>query len=94
MFAGGTVTLEAHRSTLLLGEEAQSPYNEAMIEDREIWACANLLLREHGASAVKAAEARAEELGAEGAPEGERTFRLIADRIRTLAAEQAEGAVH
>jgi hypothetical protein len=49
-----------------------------MIEDREIWACANLLLRQHGAKAAGIAEARAAALGSEGVPGGQRVFSLIA----------------
>nr|WP_294814530.1 hypothetical protein [uncultured Sphingomonas sp.] len=57
-----------------------------MIDDRELWACANLLLRQHGAGAAEIAEARAEALGAGGTPDGQRAFRRIASHIRTLGA--------
>ena len=65
-----------------------------MIDDRELWACANLLLRQHGAEAAGIAEARAETLGAGGAPDGQRAFRRIASHIRTLGVFAPVGRPH
>lgn len=65
-----------------------------MIEDWEIWACANLLLRQYGADAASFAARRAESLHELGEVEGSRTFRLIADRIAQLEQSGTERATH
>jgi hypothetical protein len=65
-----------------------------MIEDREIWACANLLLRQHGSEAWNIASRRAQELLAQGEAEGHRTFARIMDRIRELEAVSPVSRVH
>jgi hypothetical protein len=65
-----------------------------MIDDREIWACANLLLRQHGAKAGGIAAARAAVLGSEGVPAGQRIFSLIAHHIRSLAAVPSASRRH
>ena len=57
-----------------------------MIDDREIWACANLLVRQHGENAWFVAARRADELLAQGEMEGHRTFRRILARIKELEA--------
>ena len=57
-----------------------------MIDEREIWACANLLLQQHGDNAWFVASRRADELLAQGEMEGHRTFVRILDRIRALEA--------
>jgi hypothetical protein len=65
-----------------------------MVDEREIWACANFLLQRHGVDAAGIAEARADVLGAQGASEGQRIFRLIADRIGALGKLQSDGPAH
>lgn len=65
-----------------------------MVDEREIWACAAFLLQRHGADAAGIAGVRADALGAEGASEGQRIFRLIADRIGALRKLQPEGPAH
>lgn len=65
-----------------------------MIEDREIWACANLLLRQHGSKAWNVASQRTAELLAAGDVDGHRTFARIMDRIRELEALSPASRVH
>lgn len=65
-----------------------------MIGDREIWACANQLLKQHGADAWFVASQRADELLAAGELEGHRTFVRISNRIRQLEALEPSGAVN
>jgi hypothetical protein len=65
-----------------------------MVDEREIWACANFLLQRHGADAAGIAEARADALGAEGAAGGQRIFRLIADRVGALGKLHTDGPAH
>lgn len=65
-----------------------------MTTDRELWACANTLLQQHGAGAWFAASTRADELLAAGELEGHRTFIQILDRIIQLQALAPAGAVH
>lgn len=65
-----------------------------MIEDREIWACANTLLKRHGTDAWFVAAQRADELLANGDMEGNRTFVRILDRIRQLEALAPVGTTH
>lgn len=65
-----------------------------MITDWEIWACANLLLKRHGRLARVRAVERADQLLAEGKPDGHRTFMRIADRIDELANATPPGQVH
>jgi hypothetical protein len=52
-----------------------------MIEDREIWACANQLMKQHGVDAWFVASQRADELFAQGEPDGHRTFVGLLNRI-------------
>jgi hypothetical protein len=65
-----------------------------MIEDREIWACANLLIRRHGDNAWSVASRRADELLAQGEMDGHRAFVRILNRIRALEAMNAADMVH
>lgn len=55
-----------------------------MIDDREIWACANHLILQYGDTAWYAAARRADALLARGDMDGHRTFVRILDRIRQL----------
>jgi len=55
-----------------------------MTMDQHLWACALLIEREHGESAYLYASIRADELDAQGAFEGARTWRAILTRIEAL----------
>jgi hypothetical protein len=65
-----------------------------MIDDREIWACANLLVQQHRENAWFVAARRADELLAQGEMEGHRTFRRILARIKELEAVTPDGPLH
>jgi len=65
-----------------------------MIEDRAIWACANLLLKQHGDDAWFVAAQRADELLAQGEMDGHRTFVRVLNRIHALEAMNPAGPVH
>jgi hypothetical protein len=69
-------------------------YMDSMIEDQEIWACANELMKQHGADAWFVASQRADELLAEGQLEGSRTFVRILNRIKQLEALTPSGRSH
>lgn len=64
-----------------------------MIDDREIWACANFYLKNHGENAQVLAARRADELLAAGEAEGHRTFMRIVDCIRKLEGVTPDGAL-
>lgn len=66
----------------------------AMIDDREIWACAHQLIRQHGEEAGFHAEQRADALLGSGEVEGHLTFLRILDRIRQLEQLEPGGSVH
>jgi hypothetical protein len=66
----------------------------AMIDDREIWACANLLLKQHGENAWFVVARRADELLAQGEVEGRRTFLRILARIKELETSNPGGQLH
>ena len=55
-----------------------------MTMDQHLWACALLVEREQGESAYLYASMRADELEAQGAFEGARTWRAILARIEAL----------
>ena len=55
-----------------------------MTTDRELRACANTLIQQHGAEGWFASSTRAEQLLAAGELEGHRTFVRILDRINQL----------
>jgi hypothetical protein len=65
-----------------------------MIDDREIWACANVYLKQHGEHAWFVVSQRADELLAQGEIEGHRTFVRILNRIRLLEAMTPDGSIH
>jgi hypothetical protein len=65
-----------------------------MIDDREIWACANVYLKQHGEHAWFVVSQRADELLAQGEIEGHRTFVRILNRIRLLEAMTPDGPIH
>lgn len=65
-----------------------------MIEDREIWACANELIKQHGDVAWYVAAQRADELLAGGEMDGHQVFKRILDRIKQLETIAPPGALH
>jgi hypothetical protein len=65
-----------------------------VIDDREVWACANMLLKQHGDRAWFVASQRADELLAEGQMDGHMTFVRILRRIKELEAMTPQGEVH
>lgn len=65
-----------------------------MIEDHEIWACANLLMKQHGEDAWFIASQLADALAADGDMIGSRTFQRIVNRIRALEQIMPTGSLH
>ncbi len=65
-----------------------------MIDDREVWACAHQLMKQHGADAWFAASQRADELLADGQIEGHQTFVRVLHRIRQLEMLAPTGLTH
>lgn len=65
-----------------------------MVDEREIWACANLLTRQHGGNAEHIASQRAAALGADGNDKGKAVFLAIAERIRQLETLSPAGKTH
>ncbi|UVO53737.1 DUF6961 family protein [Sphingomonas sp. SUN039] len=57
-----------------------------MIEDRELWACANLLVQQHGDAARAHANKRTADLSDVGDLRGAAIWHAIADRIERLGA--------
>ena len=66
----------------------------SVIDDREICACANTLMKQHGMDAWFVAAQRADELLAKGDIEGNRTFVRILGRIKELEMLAPVGPVH
>lgn len=62
-----------------------------VIEEREIWACAHLVMRRYGNAARSHALHRADALLAHDDEEGQRTLLRILDRIQALEKAQPEG---
>jgi hypothetical protein len=54
------------------------------MDDIDIWRSAHLLITQHGAGAEFAAAGRVDEMIAQGAPEGEATWKRILAAVRTL----------
>lgn len=65
-----------------------------MIEDRENWACAHQMMRQHGADAWFVASQRADALLAQGEMEGHAAYLRILDRVRQLEQMKPSGRVH
>ncbi|MCP3730365.1 hypothetical protein M9978_07975 [Sphingomonas sp. MG17] len=65
-----------------------------MIEDREVWACANMLIKQHGGDAWLVVSQRADELLEQGEIEGHRTFLRILRRIEDLERTGPVGSLH
>jgi len=55
-----------------------------MIDDRELWACANLLVQQHGENARAHADRRIAALSGKGDQKGVATWQAIADRVERL----------
>jgi hypothetical protein len=64
-----------------------------MIEDREIWACANQIMQQYGEDAWFHAAQRADGLLSAGDDEGHRTWRRILAWIEALKDLEARGVV-
>lgn len=65
-----------------------------MIDEQEIWACANELIKQHGPIAWFVAAQRADQLLAAGEIDGHKTFKRILDRIKQLETMVPPGALH
>lgn len=65
-----------------------------MVDERELWSCANQVIRQHGAGASSFAKKRAEELLGIGDQKGNAVFLAIATRIEQLESLVAPGAPH
>ena len=63
------------------------------ISEWECWACAQEMLRQHGADAAIQAAMKADELMFDGDLDGAATWRRIVDRINALEAEP-RGSLH
>lgn len=64
-----------------------------MIEDREVWACANQIMHQYGDAAWFHAAQRADDLLSAGDDEGHRTWLRILARIKALDDLEPRGAV-
>ena len=71
-------------------ETSRPSFRDRVIDDREIWACALAIVRQHGDDAWFHASQRADELFDKGDHAGGRTWSRIHDCIEAL--EQGEGA--
>lgn len=65
-----------------------------MIDEKEVWACAKLLMKQHGPDAWFVASQRTDELLAQGEMAGHRTFLRILDRIKQLETMQPPAVPH
>ena len=65
-----------------------------MIPEIDIWRAATLMLRRYGDKALEESATRADQLEAEGDPEGAATWRWIARAIEQLANTTPPGQVH
>jgi len=65
-----------------------------VIDDREIWACANQVMRQYGDAAWFHAAQRADTLLMTGEQEGHRTWLRILARIKALESLEPRGEVH
>ncbi len=59
-----------------------------MTVEQHLWACALEIERQHGSEASAFSANRADELEAEGAFEGARTWRAIHERVEALCSEE------
>ena len=59
-------------------------YDPHMLTDWELWACANELIRQHGADAPIHAAMKADKMMERSDLDGARTWRLIVHRINEL----------
>jgi len=65
-----------------------------MIQDKEIWACANQVLRQYGDAAWFHATQRADELFAAGDREGQSVWLRILRRIEQLEQIKPDARIH
>lgn len=65
-----------------------------MIDDREIWACAQHLITHRGTAARAHAERRATDLGSSGDEAGRKTWLRILERIGQLEVTTPTGPRH
>ena len=65
-----------------------------MIGEREIWACANLLISRHGADAWYVAAQRADNILAAANGNSRKTFMRILDRIKQLESMSTFSGLH
>jgi hypothetical protein len=65
-----------------------------MIPEIDIWRAATLMLQRYGDKALEESATRADQLEAEGDPEGAATWRWIARAIEQLANTTPPGQVH
>ena len=61
-----------------------------MIDDKDIWRAATLLVRQHGDDALSVARRRADDLAIEGDIEGCAVWRLIATAVQDLLRQERE----
>jgi Family of unknown function (DUF6961) len=66
----------------------------SMIPEIDIWRAATLMLRRYGDNALEESATRADQLEAEGDPEGASTWRWIARAIEQLVNTTPPGQVH
>lgn len=78
----------------MLMEEGLDGDAAAMIDDKEIWACAHQLMKRYGDAAWLHAAQRADELLEADEPEGHKSWMRILQRIKELENLTPQGAVH
>lgn len=64
-----------------------------MTPERHVWACANILIQQHGEDAWFHASLRADELLAVGDLDGHAMFKAILARIESLEQMQPTGTI-
>jgi hypothetical protein len=83
--------LAVYLARLFLARVMVRRYRPRMIDDRDIWRAAQLLLKRHGEDAAVQAAQRADELLAEGDSEGcaiwKRILEAVGELSRTVPAE-------
>jgi hypothetical protein len=65
-----------------------------MIPEKDIWRAAILMIRRYSGKALEESAIRADQLDADGDPEGAATWRWIARAIEELANSKPPGPVH
>jgi hypothetical protein len=64
------------------------------MNERDIWATANLMIKRFGEDAIVESAMRADELSAEGDLDGARIWKLIIASIELLASRSHSGPLH